>query len=220
MSKFFGITDEKQKMKISKIAAGIIGTVLLGAIGSGIWDIVFRPGYDRLGHFVTDISQSAEDAAYLSAALDPTPIPNLIILFLIAQIPLWIALIVFLETFAKTTILSKLDRWSKKKGSEKEAKRKLAFRRSLAGGLIVFSLLFFMATRIGFSIANQATWIWRVHNTNMAICAPFFSQDERLILEAQFRQVQKASAYNEIQQKLTGVANKNGLKLHVISPTN
>src|SRR5438093_12386009 len=53
----------------------VLGTIVLGAIGSGVWEMVARPGVSKFGHFVLFLftfgSQRLKDVAYAAASLDP-----------------------------------------------------------------------------------------------------------------------------------------------------
>src|SRR5205807_1241025 len=78
-------------------------TIILGAIGSGVWDSLAKPGLSRFGRIILNTvtlgSESARDSAYSSAALDPTPIAPLLIILILSFIPLVIAIFVALIEF-------------------------------------------------------------------------------------------------------------------------
>ena len=58
----------------------------MGLISTGLWDLLFKPGLTHVGRvFLTVItlgSETMRDGAYASAALDPTPLPSLMLLLL------------------------------------------------------------------------------------------------------------------------------------------
>ena len=57
----------------------ILGAIILGAIGSGLWDMLAKPGLGTVGRLLLNIvtlgSKTIRDAAYSSAALNPTAMP-------------------------------------------------------------------------------------------------------------------------------------------------
>jgi hypothetical protein len=75
---------EKSLAFSKKWIIGAALTILLGAIGSGVWDVLAKPG---LGWLVTSVlkvagffSQAITDLPYSSAALDPSTMPSVILL--------------------------------------------------------------------------------------------------------------------------------------------
>ncbi|PYS27914.1 MAG: hypothetical protein DMF75_19615 [Acidobacteria bacterium] len=83
--------------KKRRIAWVVLGTVILGAVGSGLWDLLMKPGVSRFGRLFLGIitfgSKTLRDSAYSSAALDPTSLPALVILWLVAGSAMFIILI-------------------------------------------------------------------------------------------------------------------------------
>src|SRR2546427_8335681 len=81
------IPIEEAESQVSKNRQRIIGagfaTIILGIIGSGLWDMVVKPGVTGFGRFTLSLftlgSVTLRNAAYSSAALDPTPLPALMI---------------------------------------------------------------------------------------------------------------------------------------------
>src|SRR3989442_14883559 len=67
-----------------KWTLGIIGTILLGALGSGLWSVVFAPLGSTILKWLLSIVTlgiaSARDALYVSAALGYRERPSLILL--------------------------------------------------------------------------------------------------------------------------------------------
>lgn len=58
--------------KVSKILLGVIATIFLGAIGSGVWERILSPSLREFGNFLTStissISKTYSDSIYLSAS--------------------------------------------------------------------------------------------------------------------------------------------------------
>src|SRR2546423_480145 len=81
----------------------ILGAIILGAIGSGLWDMLAKPGLGTVGRLLLNIvtlgSKTIRDAAYSSAALNPTALPSLIFLAVGSFLPLYLAFRVFLKEY-------------------------------------------------------------------------------------------------------------------------
>jgi hypothetical protein len=77
----------------------IIGVVLLGVLGSILYDLLVKPGLTTGGRVVLKIltlgSATLRDAAYESAALDPTPVTGLLLLYIPVMVALGIPLFLF-----------------------------------------------------------------------------------------------------------------------------
>lgn len=84
--------DVKREAFGRRPALVVAGTVLLGIVGSGLWDVVAKPGLGWLGRATLNIitfgSEFVRDAAYVSAALDPTPLSSLVLMVLLVPLPL------------------------------------------------------------------------------------------------------------------------------------
>lgn len=83
------MAKEPASWRVAKIILGVIGTVILGALGSGLWEIFFRPSMGVAGDFFISISDFIESSVYTTAALDPTPVSGLITLLCLTQAPLF-----------------------------------------------------------------------------------------------------------------------------------
>lgn len=205
---------EKQGSRLTArhVVGGIVATLLLGALGSGLWDLLFRPGVYRIGSLVTTISSAADDAVFTTAALDPRPVPILIILLVVSMIPGWFVSWILLELFVKPPLLRRLEPIME--GDDEAAKQKTLGRLStfLILTAVVFSGLFVVG-QIGYSITNEAVVIWREFNKNIDICAPLLTQEEQHRFVAQFRKMQHRSDFESIRLELDSVAAKHGEKL-------
>ena len=58
--------------RLYKLALGLVSTVILGAIGSGLWDAVFKPAFPKLVDFMLTIStlglRELQDGMYVEIA--------------------------------------------------------------------------------------------------------------------------------------------------------
>src|SRR2546428_10144040 len=66
--------------------------ILLGVIGNGLWALIFGPGLGAVGRVLLTVgtlgSQTLRDWTYANAALDPTPLPSLMMLILVGMLPI------------------------------------------------------------------------------------------------------------------------------------
>jgi len=87
----------------SKLIFGIFVTIILGALGSGLWDILFKPGIGNIGRFITGISHNIDNLVFTTAALDPLPLSGLIIILILTCVPLiGIGLLIFFRIHTAT----------------------------------------------------------------------------------------------------------------------
>lgn len=65
----------KMSIAKNKIVATIVGTLVLGALGSGLWDVVVKPGGRWMGRAILTAatlgSSGVKDAVYREAAKGP-----------------------------------------------------------------------------------------------------------------------------------------------------
>jgi hypothetical protein len=176
----------------------LLGAIAIGVIGSGLWDMLAKPGLGRLGRLfltlVTLGSESARSQAYADAALDPTPLPSLILLLFLYALP-------FLVLLGDVTA----------KGTRFLFGTKLKELRP--GGYRVISItilaMFLLAASWGFVkflTVNQSVLIYRVFNANMRICAPYLSDSEERKFKARFAAVKTRSDYLAIEEDLKKLA--------------
>jgi len=217
------------------IGAALV-TIAFGAIGSGVWELLAKPGLGRLGHLlfsaVTFGSHAARDAVYSSAALDPTPLAALYVLSVLASVPAFLAgaLLVWGEArrFMKKlnqrlAAAESVDAASDNDPAE-EAARRLEqlnkFREELKieraqlekqsrivnAALAVVLIAGIIMAMVGFSILSQAVSVWRTYHANLKICAPFMSSQEIAASEAAFASMKSKDDYDRIDAKFVTIA--------------
>jgi hypothetical protein len=213
----------------------VAGVIVLGAMGSGLWDLIAKPGLSHFGRFVLNVvtlgSQSARNAAYLSAALDPTPLSSLFIIHLLVMVPIFPVIFVFLAEFVLPLVSGRLKREvegvmnddENKKEEEKRSQVDVIFkgrrrhlylvRRAAAVLTILFSLALFGMGYVASKVINQSVLIWRVFNANVKICGPYLSDPQEKRLRALFAAMKSRSDYKVIEDELQDIAKRNGILL-------
>jgi len=214
----------------------LVGTILIGAIGSGLWEIGIKPSLIWSGQLALDIitfgSTAAKDNAYKAAALDQTSIPAARLYAM--TIGLFSApLVVFLmyefgmspnrirrialsnsTTEEHHTFDERLSR------IEEITEQLKGYRKRLA--IVRRSLLVILGVLIGFvfvrhMIHNQSLLIWRSFNADLKQCAPYLTPDEEELIEAQFAAIQTKKDYSKILGEFAKIADKNHIVLHSTS---
>lgn len=187
----------------------VIGTLLLGAAGSGLWDILFKPGLGKIGrvilYLITFGSKTLKNYAYESAALDPTPLASLVlILLLVSFVPLPLFFIGF-----------KIGKWRVERKIEKlirKAGRKLDY------VMITMLLILVLITLTASLILNQAVLISRVFRADLTICGPYISADQEKSLKSKFASMKTKVDYSLINKELNKIADEAKIKLIEIEP--
>ena len=100
--------NNKENIKLGQRGLRIImftvATILLGAIGSGVWDLIFKPKIGYIGRFFTSMSSNIDNSIFTTAALDPLPIPGIMIILTLVIIPLFFGLLLMFIGFRNALI--------------------------------------------------------------------------------------------------------------------
>ena len=201
-----------KRSRLRGAVGGVLVALLLGAIGSGIWDLLFRPGLSRVAGVVTGTWSRADNAVFSSAALDPRSLPDLITLALVAAIPSWFAIWFLMETFLMPVLLRRMK--PVLLGHDDVAKKKVRSRLKLFTllGAVVMSIMFAFG-QVGYSIANESIWVWRVFHRNLDICRPYLTQQDQDNYLAEFRQMKRRSDFELICNQLETIASSHSMHL-------
>lgn len=213
----------------------LVGTIVVGAIGSGLWDVGIKPSLLWLGQRLLDVvtfgSTTAKDNAYAAAALDQTAAPaarvNASVIALMCSPLLFFLMIEFglFPTALRTllpqqphkddptedeieTRLSRLEEFGERLG---ETRRKLVFIRRVL--LAIFGLLIgFILTQ--HTIDNQSLLIWRSFHADLTQCAPYLENVEEEQIRAHYASMRRKEDYVKILQRFKEIADKHDLTLY------
>jgi hypothetical protein len=208
--------------RAAKVGLGVIGTLVLGAIGSGIWEILFRPGLTHFGNFITSVSAIADRVVYTTAALDPTPVSSLVVLLVLVQIPMffvmWMVHKGFIQPAVERRMIMQMDKIMEEAASHSDSdeyieKRVRSKIRAIALFGILFGLAFFLLFAFAYTIENRAVLVWRVFHQNFDICKPYLTDDAQERLLAEFRSMRSGTDFERVRAQLDSAASQNRISL-------
>jgi hypothetical protein len=202
---------DRQPFWMRQAPITIVGVLLLGVVGSTVYDLLVKPGITSFGRLLLDVitlgSATLRNAAYSSAALDPTPVSALVLL----QAGLFIAAFPAIRLIARARDSRDLEKIREKieqaGGGEKEAlEKKLERLKKKLRKLRLFFWSIFVPWWIGlfvaFAVHNQSVVIWRAFNANLAILAPHIASEKKSQLQAQFAAMETNSDYQSLMVQM------------------
>jgi len=188
----------------------VLATLLLGAAGSGLWDMLFKPGLGRLGRLFLSMttlgSHRIRDLAYESAALNPTPVAGLVGIAVLAWAPFVILAFVLGVRTSRSQRRESLT--GDALGTGQRLARLISSERRASRVITVAMILVGVSTFTAGSVLNQAVLIWRVFNANLTICAPYLDSSDQTALRAEFASVRTAEDYGRIATKLETISRR------------
>jgi hypothetical protein len=202
------------------IKSAAVTVIALGILTNWIYDILFKPGVSYVSailiDFVTLGSNTFRNAIYSSAAVDPTALPALIVMFAaVMSLPYVLGdlLSAIRSRRAKRRVTSAPRRnltdaeISDLKNELDRKIRKIEWTGIIALSLCVISALT-MATMISSAIS-----VWRVFHANLTIVAPYVSEVDSKKLRAEFAKMKSSTDYENLNKKLDQIAVSNGTTL-------
>jgi hypothetical protein len=232
ISCYVSVPPRMVSRKLAVAAGAAVATIVLGAIGSGVWDLVGKPGVTRFSHAfmwaITAGSVRLRNAPYSAASLDPTPLPSLLLLYLASQLPV-LFLSMFLSRYPAKRITRPLERHSdqvkaltdnptvndeqKRFAMEQLWLRIRRWNTAVHTLSIVLLVGLVVLSGTSYSLVSQAVLIWRVYRADMRICAPFMSQQEVAAFEARYAAMKTRTEFEQIRSQLAEVAAAHHVKL-------
>lgn len=222
-------SDDAKPLWLKQAPITIVGVLVLGIVGSTLYDLLVKPGLTSAGRQILDAitfgSVTLKNAAYSSAAIDPTPVTSLVLLqaaLAVATLPA-IGLVVQSIVKREIDVLKRMSNEENNLGNS-EIKQRLELKQNqIAKKLRVLVWLFWLiflpwisVVLVAFSVHNQSVLVWRAFNANMAILEPHVTREEVLALRAKYAQMETGDAYKAIQDEMSLLANERGAKLKSI----
>ncbi len=194
-----------------KWIGAILATVVLGAIGSGLWDAVFKPLLPWLGEGLLDVGtlglQSLRDSVYVEIARGTFERAGLHTLLMLLSSGSGLLLGLALGA---VSVLRSITR--ARTADQKSALDPVVLRRVLWIGTL------FVALFAGFLLVNavRITYIVRAANhieQFQRIVAPFITENQRLSLASRVAQIASKDDYEKIINELTTIADMHHLRV-------
>lgn len=216
-------TKDTQPFWLRQTSITIVGVLLLTLVGSTLYDLLVRPGLTSFGRLILDVvtfgSTTLRDAAYSSAALDPTPVTAILLLQVVLVFAVLPGLIVVsraMEARRDKAIEKKFDEapdGEVKTLLESELERSRGIERRMTILFWVIFIPWFAAILVGGTVHNQSVLIWRVFHADIAILTPYIAPNEKAQMIAQFAAMETGNDYQVIRDRMDALAKDLGVKI-------
>lgn len=188
-----------------KVVLGVVGTIVLGAVGSGVWETLFSPMASWLGRaflsLVTLGLESARDSIYESVAEGHHEVPSLFVYAFLAAL-----MAVFpLGLTGPVLIRDRLRQNLKEKTADELAILSRRLRRWLAI-LTAISVLLgsaFLGRFVMHSYVNKAVTHFE---QSMRIVAPHIDISEERLLRSEFASIKSKTDFTAVMEKVRTIA--------------
>ena len=200
--------------------------MLVGAVGSGIWDVVAKPGVNWATTWclrvITLGSVTVRDLPYASAAMNPYSLPSLLVFFFVVMaVPLpslFLLEFEFLGPLIRRRLERRMDsiRQAANSVEEGDAAVKQTKTKSRRGWVLVlagYSMILFWFGYVSFGIVNQAVFVRRIHDANMDILTPYITAPDRARVQSSFASMNTKSDYERLRAELERMAATAGVQL-------
>lgn len=212
---------------VVKAVTALVGAILLGAIGSGLWDRVLGPFVDFLSrHSVVLISSMFHgylDSVYADVSRNPADLLTLLPFVALSVIAIgapWVGIVVLVRSYARIQrdVENLGNRNEKELTAEGVIKEVRAKRRSILVKLIpmaILSTVLYSESMFSTAYSRKAALFLE---RSIEIVAPYLNERARLELRAQFRSIETASDFYQLDTRLRVIARENSAKLPKFDP--
>jgi len=187
--------------KYVKWALGILGTILLGAIGSGVWEWILADLFSWLGNSFISIASTFSkvyvDSLYkdIWKGAEYSYLREIYVITFV--IYLMLPLIILRIRIRKP---------NKKTDTNNKAQKKFIL------GVLIAALIFTLTIKIwetNYTVDTAKTLI-----ANISILAPNIDPEEIKILKSEFNMVKDREAVHSLKDKIDKLSNDNQIKIH------
>ncbi|MCK2045470.1 hypothetical protein [Chromohalobacter moromii] len=178
----------------------VIGTIIFGALGSGLWDLAIKPSLAFTAEFFVDVVLGAfkgvQNTIYADiASLDREITGRMLLSFGMGGMMGVVTVLVF-RTF-----------WGRNKEVRKLSAAPSKFYVALFG-LFIFVFTTFTVGQTGYVISKQNDFLQLKR-----IVSPYLSEDERLKIDSEFSLIDSMEEYFELMDKMKIVASENDVEI-------
>jgi len=186
-----------------KVLAGFLGAILIGAIGSGVWERILSPFLTWISSLVTDgisaLSSEYANSIYSSAARPPDSGSAIAIVLLILLLVFTGMLGFALRSkrdnsvirFVHDTIVEAWSGW-----------------RGILGTCALIAFVLFQLAQ-----AAAVTEVRRYSLTQLAIVRPYIGESSHKFLYSEFLQVKSKQDFEKFLEKMYGLAEEAGFQV-------
>lgn len=191
-------------MKIFRWLGWLVGVLVIGALGSGLWEVAFRDLYDSSLRFLLTLLTLGLDATrnsiYANIAQGHHEVPSLKLLFgfmiIVGIFPVATLIIVPIARYLFPT-----------QQDEGQSPRCL-------GNIVAAMSLFLMLTAITeFTIMTYTNRAITHFEHSLTICAPYLTIDEERAIRSQFTLLKTSADYEAVIRRLHAVAAQHKITL-------
>jgi hypothetical protein len=196
------------KYLISKWTLALLGTIVLGAIGSGVWDVVFKPFFSWIAEILLNVATlglaAIRDEMYVEIAKGTYERAGVALLSMFSGM-------VFAFFVAITLSLLIFSRMP-------PSDVKSAFLKSNNRQNLTFVFTLFCGLVAGFILISNIRMIYIVRAANhigqlQRVIAPFIDGEQRLSIASRVAQISSRNDYEMIINELTSIARKNNVRI-------
>jgi len=203
----------------------ILLTIFLGAIGSGLWETVFKPIIYKIGNAIFTLlsfgAKRARDNIYKKAARGHHELPSLLILFVVLVLPSALMLGAesrfYQKIYQEESYKSKLIETCKDNvGEEKIDCIKKNLKIKIGNLLHIFTLLTVLVLVFTFRMflsLNKTNSAITYYQQCLKICRPIINETTFFKIEQNFSLIETQEQYFETIKILEELAEENSLKL-------
>lgn len=212
------------KRKRLKIGLTILGIVILGAVGSGVWEIAGNPllrFFSNVAvYIVTFGKEILLDSIYEDIGRGYSEVYSIGVFFFLAIIIACLSLIgfifirlIFKDLVARFEGEPERERLTKQK--VKRMKRRFQYMWYIGA---LFTLLFIILTTTKFLVALYKNGARSHIYQSVTICSPYISEKEEKELLSKFALIKSRNDYINLNNQLKNIAEQNGVELPELEP--
>lgn len=190
--------------KAIKIVLGAIATILLGAIGSGVWEKVLSPGLIYVAKLTTSlislVSESYSNSIYERASNIPINDETATIVSAVILLFIFMVFFAFVVSSQKNQLIIKI--------FHRSLVRMFTGWRGIIIQIVAFYVLIFLI-----SAQVSVIYIQRYSTKQMEILRPYIGEHKYHSLKSEFLQIHTKSDFNDFLQKIEEQAKKYKVKI-------
>jgi NADH:ubiquinone oxidoreductase subunit 5 (subunit L)/multisubunit Na+/H+ antiporter MnhA subunit len=208
--------------KIISTIKWVLGTIVLGALGSGLWELFISDLFNWLGlaslELATNLFTDSKDKLYErvsdGAVVSYLKLPATLITFILAiLLP-----IIFLSNYIIEYLINSFnegeEEHEEKYKEQYKSSGNLTFRKYLIALMSIAVVLYALLAFRYLYTANAANFVEK----SVDILAPHISENKKLALIAEYRSIKNSEDYEAIFSKLKDLEKEHGIELPEFEP--